>query len=262
MNYEHNIVLFISSSDNTLDILRQVIRSFDFCWPDCPFTKFVGLNSIVDETTVFGFQPVYLSVRGWREELLGQILQLPEQYEYILLFLDDFLIFSPVDADRLHRMLNSAMHRELDYLRLVPQKRAVIPAIAKKIFRNAGTDIEPISVHSPYYSSLQVALWKRRHLMKMLESNEGNIWGFEHQMITGHPHFAIVGMPPIQYVHVVEKGKWLPYTPRLFRKFNLPFCAGDRVVQGRLTYLTLWLNRVKFAILGYAIVRLKQYLRA
>lgn len=235
--------------------------SFEVFWSDCPFARFVGLNSAVDTTGLCGFYPVYAPVCGWQAELKEQILQLPEQYEHILLFLDDFFILSPVDSERLRTLLIAALQEDLDYLRLVPHKRAAIPGILKRIFRNPGVDIEPISVRSPYYSSLQVALWKRRHLMEMLKSNERHIWGFEHQVMNGNPHFAIKGLPPIRYVHVVEKGRWQPYARSLFSRRDLPFRAGDRIVLGCLSYLPLWLNHIKFAVFGYSIMRLKQYLR-
>lgn len=255
----HDIGLFISSSNNRLDVVRQVIKSFDVCWADCPFAKFVGLNSAVDAMWVRGFHPIYTPVYGWRAEVLEQILHLPEQIEYILLFLDDFLILSPVHTERLQKLLDEALHRDIEYLRLVPIRRAALPRLARRIFRGSGPEVEPVGVQSPYYSSLQVALWKRTHLIDMLRLDGRHIWEFEHQKIPGHPHFAIVGDPPIQYVHVIEKGKWQPYSQQLFRRLNLPFDAGDRTVSGREAYLALWLNRIKFEIVGYSVMRFKKY---
>jgi len=248
----HNICLFISSSDNTLDILRQVIRSFDLCWTDCPFEKFVGLNSIVDESLVSGFHPVSAPVSGWRMEVLEQILQLPAQFDHILLFLDDFLILSPVDTERLQKLLDKALRCEIEYFRLIPIRRAAIPRIARRTLRGSSQEMEPVEVQSPYYSSLQVALWKRSHLIDMLKLDGKHIWDFEYQEI---------GNPPIKYIHVVEKGKWQPYSRKFFRKLNLPFDPGDRIVSGRQAYLVLWLNSIKFEIVGYSAMRLKRYFR-
>lgn len=260
--YKHNICLFISSSDNTLDVLRHVIPSFEKFWPDCPFEKFVGLNSAVDPKAIDGFHPVYAPVSGWRAELLEQIFHLPEQYGYILLFLDDFLILSPVNGDRLRLLFDEALHREIDYLRLVPIRRAAIQRIANRIYRKNRGGIEPIGAGSPYYSSLQAALWKRRHLADMLALRERDVWEFEHQQLNGHPHFAISGSPPIHYRHIVEKGRWQPYARRLFAKLDLPFRGGERGMHSPHAHLTLWLNRVKFELVGYAVVRLKRFLRS
>ncbi len=256
-----HICVFVASSDNTRDVLRQVIPSFGKSWPDCPFERFVGLNSAAPPGVAAGFHPVYAPVSGWRAELLAQIRQLPARYGHVLLLLDDFLILSPVDADRLRRLFAEALRRGLDYVRLVPVRRAAAPRLARALVRDAG-GIEPISPSSPYYSSLQAALWKRGHLLETLETAGRDIWAFEHQRLDGRPHFAIAGDPPIDYRHVVEKGRWQPYAARLFASLDLPFHPGGRAALGRLASLTLWLNRVKFAVLGYSVVRLRRSFRA
>ncbi len=259
--HRDDICLFVSSTSSRLDIVRQVTRSFDVCWTDCPFEKFVGLNPVVDQAPVHGFHPIYAPVSDWRAEFLEQLLQLPAQFEHVLLFLDDFLILSPVDTERLQMLLDEALRRDIEYLRLVPIRRAALPRVVRRIRRGSLPEIEPIGIRSPYYSSLQAALWKRSHLEQMLKRARKSVWDFEHQAIPGHPHFAITKEPPIRYRHLIEKGKWEPHSRTSFRDLNLSFDPGAREESGRRAALALRWNGLKFEVIGYSAMRLKRYCR-
>jgi hypothetical protein len=39
------IAVFISSSDNTADVLKQTLKSYQKYWQDSKFDRFVGLNT-------------------------------------------------------------------------------------------------------------------------------------------------------------------------------------------------------------------------
>jgi len=254
----NRVCLFVCSSDRTADVFEQVSPSFAVWWSACPFVKFVGLNSAT--TPAPGFVPVSATVKGWREELLPQIEQLPERYDYVLLFLDDFFLLSPVDQGRLELLLAHAIGRRLDYLRLVPIQRVMVARVLHALFCDASP-VEPINPAMPYYSSLQLALWKRSHLMETLRVPVENIWEFEHRRIPGRVHCAVRGAPPIRYVHMVEKGKWQAYAPGLFRRIGMPFHQGDRGSHPRSTLVWIGFSRLRFAVIGYALLRVRRYLR-
>lgn len=252
------VCLFVCSSDRTADVFAQVSPAFAIWWPSCPFARFVGLNSPTPATP--GFVPVAAPVRGWREELLQQIAQLPSPYDYVLVFLDDFLLLSRVDQARLESLLAWAIERRLDYLRLVPIERVAI-ARTWEALRRDPAPVEPIGRTMPYYSSLQVALWKRAHLVETLGHPIQDIWEFEHLRIPGRVHYAVRGRAPIRYVHVVEKGRWQAYASRVFRAIGVPFEPGSRRTRPRSTLAWIAFKRLQFTVVGFGLLRVKRYLR-
>ena len=253
------IGVFVSSSDSTRDVFAQVSKSFTVFWPDCPFPKYVGLNTPNSTNDLSGFDPIYAPIGGWRPELLLQIRLLPKSIEYVLLFLDDFLLLERVDNSNLEWILKKALEQELKYLRLIPILRAIVPQVFHALSRTFRTsDWERVPDRMPYYSSLQVALWKRAHLEEMLKL-KGSIWDFENQWIPNVSHYAVTDTAAIKYVHVVEKGKWQTTAERLFRAVDLPFSHGSRETSPTREFI-LKLNKVKFLVIGYSYVKLKRFL--
>jgi hypothetical protein len=252
-----NVCLFISSSDNTRDIFYQVHPAYQKFWPDLPFDRYVGLNSPASHLTG-DFQVVQAPTSGWRTELYQQVMSLPRRFDYILLFLDDFLILSRVKTKHIEALATKAIRAHLKYLRLIPQTRAWLPQAGKslKTAFNPST-IEKIPKCTPYYSSLQVAFWEKGHLCDMLRLG-GNIWDFENRSIQGVEHYAVAGPPAINYIHVVEKGHWEPNVDRLFRKVGIHFDPSVRKMRPTHHLMWLWLNRLKFNLIGYSVVRLKR----
>lgn len=253
-----NVCLFVSSSDNTRDVFLQVFPAYDKFWPDLPFQKYVGLNTATDNLPE-GFQAVYAPVSGWKTELYHQIQVLSKKFEYILLFLDDFLILSQIDTKRVEMLLRKGIKEDLAYLCLSPLYRAWLPRLGKRLTtRYRHETMEKIKNTRSYYSSLQVALWERKHLLDMLKF-EGDIWDFENQYIPGVEHYAVVSYPAIPYIHVVEKGRWVPNVKALFREAGMPFEPFRREIKPKSHLVWFWINKVKFGIIGYLVVRLKRW---
>ena len=172
-------------------------------------------------------------------------------------FLDDYLIQTPVDTERVVSIINYAINNNSMYLRLLPPARAFLTQLGnalKNHFKPAG--FETLKTDAPYFASLQVALWDREHLKRMLR-NATNIWEFENSYIPGVDHHAILEKPPIRYVHVVEKGKWQPHAASLFEQAGLSFDPSERPLHSLRHYLTLWINKIKFAVFGYSVFRLR-----
>lgn len=256
----NNIVVFVASSDNTADVLRQVSPSWLQFWPDCPYPIYVGLNSPIPDLPP-RFQPIYAPKAGWRDEVRAQIAQLPASISQIVLVLDDFLFLQPVDQARFARLAQQALSEQIPYLRLIPQLRAWVPRQIEALRRSLGKlpPYERIGQDMPYYSSLQIALWQKSHLLEML-ALPGNIWDFENQRIPKIQHYAVYGESVIRYVHVVEKGKWGHYAPELFQQIGLPLEMGKRAQHSAGMHRTMWINRLKFEVYGYAWLRLKKRL--
>ncbi len=249
-----SVCVLVASCDNTFDVFERVAPAWRKFWHDCPYPKFVGLNS--ERGTLEGFEVVLAPVGGWRKELATQVRQLP--YEYVLLFLDDFLLLGSVATGRVAEFVDRGVSARLDYLRMIPISRSLLSEFWHRLTRLAGGDsVEEIPNGHPYYSSLQVALWRKEHLLDLL-GLEGSIWEFEHQAITGRAHYAAVRRTGLRYLHVVEKGRWLPAAKHLFSKASLTFEPGSRAAEPASREVHFLVGKVKFLVFGYAWLRLKR----
>ncbi len=258
--------LFVSSSDNTVDVFRQVVpASMARYWPDCDLECYVGLNESfggLDAIELYGrrFRIARSPVKGWGEELKTQIAALPGHYDYVLMWLDDFLLRAPVDTSRLHRTIAAAIDDAVDYLRLVPVERSLFGQFM--LAMETEGPFRRLSEREPYHSSLQVALWRRSHLEAMLDElvgREGDIWSFEQMRVPGASCHAVRSRH-FDYLHVVEKGRWQPYASALMCQHAMGLEPGERLVAGRWAWIGLLVGRLKFKVLGYSVMRLKAWL--
>jgi len=239
--------VFICSSDNRTDILDRVLPSILKFWKNCPYPIYVGLNSPM--SGVSRVQPILAKPSGWRAEVLEQIAQVPETH--LIVILDDYLFQKDVDQSRLTELVSRVIEGDLPYLRLLPLckslKRRLVPLSGDA----AKIEIQIIHERRPFYSSLQVAIWSKKHFSTLLKLS-GSIWEFEHQQVPGIPHYVISDNPPIIYKHLVEKGMWLPYAQPLLRTAGLPSDLGSRAKWPFWMNLRLILYEARFFVFGYA----------
>jgi hypothetical protein len=253
------MVVLLSSSDNTIDVGVQVAAAFDHLWPDCPYTRFALTTSAQRPWPIPGWNHLVAGqILGWREELRLGLLALPAYARHVLLVLDDFLILAPVDTARATSLIKEAESRNLPYLRLKPVDRSIAGKLIWKLRTKPG--IAALKTSEPYYASLQFAVWRRNHLLTML-SQPGSIWDFEHQRIGTETHYAVTRRGPIRYVHVVEKGKWMPYAAKLFSQADVPFDRGMRPAWGRRYMVLHMMRKMRFALFGYSFMRFRSFMK-
>lgn len=255
------ICVFVSSSDPTRDVFEKVFAHFDRMWPGCPFPRFVGLTTRAAGNLANGFVIVpAIRGHGWREELAAQIESLPASIGHILLLLDDFLLLQPVNGGAIAGAAEIAAERNLAYLRLIPPARgAIMASFRYALSRLTGEQCRRLPSSEPYYSSLQAAIWRRDHLLKCLKE-PGSIWDFEHFVPNGEAHWAVTRRL-LHYRHVVQRSVWRAYAPQLFARVGLTFERGARPIRSRLDILYFMWEIWKFAIFGYAKMRLKSWMR-
>jgi hypothetical protein len=246
--------LFISSSDNTFDVLSLVSRSVIKNWPVEGFDVYVGLNRKVAETP---FYTIAAPVSGWRTELAHQINMLPERFRYVILLLDDFFFYEKVNPGELTRLMSLVRERDIDYLRLKPLERSALGKLLLYLssLKQGDDGIIRLAGDEPYYSSLQVAIWDRVHLSKMLMLN-GSIWEFELNAIAGSAHYATV-RDFIRYSHLVEKGKWFKHAPATLGVHDMASFERRGFDQGLFKHVRIY-TRVKFLVFGYVFFRLRR----
>jgi hypothetical protein len=251
------VAVVVSSSDNTVDVFERVFPAIEKFWPDCPYEVYVGLNaqqSPFAATRVLRAEP-----SEWRKELACQLRQISQ--EWVILVLDDFLFLGAVDQSRLSGLVQRCVEQDCPYLRLIPLDRPVFARLAHRLARPPSQAVETIARGYPYYSSLQIALWKKTHLLQSLEAARG-IWDFEHLESAAESHQAVVGEPCLKYRHVVEKGRWLPDAAALLARVGLESTLGTRNSWPSRVFWQQRIGRWRFQLTGYAVMKLKRKLRA
>jgi len=250
------ITFFISSSDNTYDVFDLVSPSLVRSTKSSCVALYVGLNKKVAPSP---FITLSAPVSNWSSELLHQISKLSNNIEYLILVLDDFYFHKKIDISLLESYLKVCRTEDIDYLRLVPLKRALLFSMIiflKGLFSNKV--IKKINPNEPYYSSLQVAIWRKDYLISLL-NRRTSIWEFEHLMVNGSKHFA-VSNSVLQYEHLVEKGLWLLRAPRILNNYNLRLFK-LRGFDKRLIYRYKIFREFNFFIYGYSLYKFKKFLK-
>src|SRR5579862_1924217 len=152
---QHDVAVFVCSSDSRRDVLDSVLPSLVKYWPDCPYPVYVGLNSPAPLPP--GIVPVVAPASQWCSETRIQLQQIAA--DYLVVILDDFLIGAPVKQARVAGLTALAVSRRLPYLRLVPLGRSLLERISGGGESNA--QITRIRSDHPFHAALQIAVWRK-----------------------------------------------------------------------------------------------------
>jgi len=217
--------VFVSSSDHGRDVFEIVFRNAELIWRDCDWPRYVGFTS--KHPDIYGFKALAAKEpSNWRGELIDQLESLPHEVQYVFLVLEDTLFTSPVDGSELNAIAKLIVQEDLSYVRLVPLRRNLLGLIVEYFRRKfSGHPLRRISLSEPYYSSLTIAIWKRRDLLWLLQQ-PGSIWDLEH-IVTHKTHYA-VWKPVFRLDNLVIKGKWSPRTPQELARQGISFCDSKR----------------------------------
>jgi hypothetical protein len=180
---------------------------------------FLGTNHKVYEDKRVISIPVGDDI-SWAGGLQKMLVQIDS--DYVIIFLEDFLIRQPVNTARVQQFIATAVERNVGCMRLV----AGLPLALPPSEPVAGFDgVGVIHKTEPYRVSAQVALWRTETLKKLLVPGM-NAWEFEE---IGTPlsteleePFWGVYEPVIDYSQCVEKGKWKPEGLEICREAGVP----------------------------------------
>ncbi|HET9800129.1 MAG TPA: hypothetical protein VFP82_00445, partial [Chthoniobacterales bacterium] len=171
--------VLVTSSDRARDVFEIVFRNAERIWRDCDWPRFVGFTS--KHPDLYGFTA--LAAKGtshWRQEVDDYLDALPEEIEYVLRIDEDALFMSPINGDKLNDIADLMVRENLAYVRLVPVTRNFLGRIIEYFRRKLDKrPLRPISFSEPYYSSVELAIWKGSYLRSLLRQ-PGTIWEFEH----------------------------------------------------------------------------------
>jgi hypothetical protein len=246
-----------TSSDNGRDIFEIVFRNAETIWRDCDWPCFVGFTS--QHPDLYGFKAV--AANGpfeWRQAVVDYLDALPKQIEYVLRIDEDALFMAPVDGEKLDAIAHLMVRNNLAYVRLVPVTRNFAGRVVEYFRRKFDKrPLRPISFSEPYYSSLELAIWKRSYLRSLLKQ-PGTIWEFEHT-ISDERHYA-VWEPLVEQHQIVTRGKWSRRVPGLLARQGLRLAHSKREFQSVGSFLVKVRETISFELAGYLSFRIRRAL--
>jgi hypothetical protein len=209
--------LLIASHSNAYDlwhITDYFLKKYKF---DIPI--YLGANG--DSKEEFVPDNWYYINKGeditFSKSLISYLDELDDKY--IILMLDDFMIRDYVDLELINKAFEFINENNGVYLRLVPN-----PAGDIKIDKNFS--LIDVKAKVPYITSLQMTIWDREFLIKLLDYNFSP-WEFEtkagksKEALEKSDKFFCVNYPFVKYTHYVEKGKFFPWVKEVIKKENL-----------------------------------------
>jgi hypothetical protein len=248
--------VLVTSSDNGRDIFETVFQNAETIWRDCDWPRFVGFTS--RHPDLYGFKA--LAAKGpfeWRQAVVDYLDALPKPIEYVLRIDEDALFMSPVDGKKLNAIADLILRDNLDYVRLIPVTRNFAGRAVEYFRRKLDkSPLRLISFSEPYYSSLELAIWKRSYLRSLLKQ-PGTIWQFEHT-ISNQCHYA-VWEPVIEQHQIVTRGKWSRSAPGLLARQGLSLANSKREFQDSRSWLRKFREKISFQLTGFLSFRLRRW---
>jgi hypothetical protein len=249
--------VLITSSDSGRDIFETVFQNAETIWRNCDWPRFVGFTT--KHPDLYGFKA--LAAKGpfeWRQAVVDYLDALPEQTEYVLRIDEDALFMAPIDGDRLNAIADLMVRENLAYVRLVPVTRNFAGRVVEYLRRKFNKQpLRLISFSEPYYSSVELVIWRRSYLRSLLKQ-PGTIWEFEHT-ISDEPHYA-VWTALVEQHQIVTRGKWSRSAPRLLARRGLSLGNSRREFQSRRSWLRQLREKISFQIAGFLSFRIRRRL--
>lgn len=223
--------VLVTSCDKYEDAWKPFFALFHIMWPDCPYPLY--LNTETKEyrsgsVPVTALHPYSLTDKkgkeiSWSKRLKDALEQIDS--EYILFFLEDFFLMSPVRSDVVDECI-AWMERD--------DKLGVVDFFHEPYEADGAVgEFSPIDRQYEYCVNAMSALWRKSFLLNIIREDE-NPWDFE---FNGTYRFRRTGMmiythrrecPPVfdypnvpKYGYGIFQGKWLWNNQALFEKYGI-----------------------------------------
>jgi hypothetical protein len=249
--------MLVAASDRAKDIFEITFQSAETIWRDCNWPRYVGFTS--KHPDILGFKALAAKTDSdWRGRLGDYLDSLPVDIRYVMLIVEDYLFTSPIDGTELNAIADHIIRNDLAYVRLTPVRRNLPGRILEYFRRKIDKGpLRPLAVREPYYSSLEIAIWRRDHLRSLLRQ-PGSVWEFEHTVGT-ECHYA-VWQPAVRYVSLVGREKWYRDAPQILAQQGLSLGNSKRKRQTVKFELQRIREQIVFQILGFLSFRIRRRL--
>lgn len=244
MNEVNDIAVLVLSCDKYSDIWPVFFDFFFKYWNDCPFKIYLAsnhLNFVNNRVTNIHSE----TVSDWSSETKLILQQVKEKY--VLLILDDYFIYKPVDMQVLSDSIRVMKKRDAIFLKL-----GCFPASHRSLWMYDIIAETPfigiIRNWQEYRINLQLGIWNKELLYSLLKMGE-TPWQFEingskRSNEVSNPSLCIVEDPEKNYVHgpitylcsALTKGIWMLDALDLCKKESIMVSAGKRRVETKFEY--------------------------
>jgi len=211
----NKVAFLVVSCDSYSDVWDIFFNNLTKFWPDCPYDVYLQSN-FKDFHSDKGVKTLKVGKdKSWSDGLIKALSQL-QNYEYVLLALEDLIINDFVNTETVKAAAENIIVINGNYLTLVNEP------MPDKGFNCLFGEI---SQGAMYRSTATFALWNRNTLIKLLDPKE-NAWEFEKigsQRSNSYPGFYAVYTDYFPYLNAVIKGKWTYEAMKYFDKNNIAF---------------------------------------
>lgn len=213
----NDMAVLVVSCDKYQDLWKPFFTLFFRYWQNCPYPVYLGSNRL----TYTDSRVKMITVgddKDWSSGFRKMLEQIP--HHYVIVLLEDYLLYKPVDTDKIRELVSYMKRRGAGVLRLFPCPGPDMPS-------QDNPEVGEICKGADYRVSMQAAIWDRQILCSLLHDGE-SAWNFE---MVGSirsdelevPFLSVnkdsVKQPPIPYFcTAVVKGKWLRDAVNLCRK--------------------------------------------
>ncbi len=202
-----DVPILVVSCDAYSDLWPVFAFGLETFWPDCPFPVFLGTNrKEFDHPSIRSLKSG--EDRSWTENVANYLDQLGT--DHVILMLEDFFIFEPVDTGRIRGIVKAAQDSDVASIRFSPLPPPT-PLPTDAVRNHPG--LCRVARGAAYRVSTQPAVWRTSALRRLLVPKL-SAWEFEHLGTALSNTLDLDFWGPtdanLRYDHVVEKGKWKP----------------------------------------------------
>lgn len=249
--------VLVAASDRATDVFKITFKNADTIWRDVKWRRYVGFTSKHPDMLGFKSLPARSNAE-WRGRVGDYLDDLPDEIRYVMLIVEDFLFTSPIDAVALNAIAERILQNDLSYVRMVPVPRNYLGRLLEYFRRMLDTrPFRPLAFSEPYYSSLEVSIWKRDYLRSLLR-RPGTVWEFEH--VVGNERHYAVWRPALNYVGLGAREKWNREASRLLAQQGTILEKSMREQQTVKYEFRRIRQRIVFEMIGFLSFRIRRYL--
>lgn len=223
------VALLVNSCDLYEDAWEPFFTLFNKYWPDFPYPVYLNTETKAYDGNTMNVKTIMGGrEKTWSERLLHALSEIDS--EYILFFLEDFFLMSPVNTKVFQEALDTMeANANVGVISCVPD--VVIAEITSVV--NDLESFSPIKRKCRFRVNAMTALWRKKFLLSLVDKRE-NAWQFEinctkrafwrkEEVLTQNKnkkrmfdyHFCLSAG------YGITQRKWLPKNKELFERHHI-----------------------------------------
>jgi hypothetical protein len=205
MSFDANrLAMLVVSCDRYSDLWEPCFRLLDKYWPERTFDVYLMSNFLDFEWPGVKVIKVGDDV-AYADNLRTAIAHIPERW--LLLWLEDLLLCSPVDNRRVMSIIGAAQRRGAGYLKVSPDMPLSYDA-------GSTDEVGPVPKGVRYRSAIGASFYDRATLLRLLTPG-ASAWDLDKSEISNDLPEEFLALtvdsakkPPIPHLNAVIKGRW------------------------------------------------------